>query len=252
MKTLAVIPARFESSRFPGKMLADLNGMPVILHTVKQASKACGLDEVLVATDDTRIFDVVSRAGFPVCMTRTDHQSGTDRIVEAVKDLAVDLVVNVQGDEPFINPGMIDLLIQRMQQTDSPDIATACTSITSLEELKAPSVVKVVLDVNNCALYFSRSIIPFARDQNPETLLNKDVYFRHLGIYAYRKAFLEKWESYPPHPLENIEKLEQLRALARGAKIAVIETEQMVPGIDTPEDLQNALKFLTRLSESPL
>lgn len=249
MKTLAVIPARYDSSRFPGKMLADLAGSPVILRTVRQALKASRLQGVLVATDDARIAEVVTAAGFEACMTRKDHPSGTDRIAEAVADREVDLVVNVQGDEPFIAPELIDRLVSRMQQADAPDIGTACTPIEDAGELAAPSVVKVVRDVNGCALYFSRSLIPFARDDDPVSLLNQGLYFRHLGIYAYRRAFLARWGAMPPHPLEQTEKLEQLRALAHGAKIAVIETRQQAPGIDTPADLQAANVFIQQHPE---
>jgi len=252
LKTLAVIPARYQSTRFPAKMLADLAGQPVVLRTVEQALKAKQVDAVLVATDDERIFNIVEAAGYPVCMTRRDHPSGTDRIVEAVKTLDVDVVVNVQGDEPFMNPEVIDLLILRMQEDDQPEMATACTAITSREDLHSPSVVKVVRDVKGCALYFSRSLIPFARDVEPETLLPDGLYFRHLGIYAYKKSFLESWEGLAPHPLETTEKLEQLRALAYGARIAVIETEQLAPGIDTPEDLERAIHFLNQNTENIL
>ena len=249
MKTVAVIPARYDSSRFPGKMLADLKGSPVILRTVRQALKAKSLQGVLVATDDLRIADVVRTAGFEACMTRKDHPSGTDRIAEAVQNSEADLVVNVQGDEPFIAPELIDRLVARMQEADAPDIATACTPITQRDELHASSVVKVVRDVRGCALYFSRSLIPFARDEDPASLLDQGLYFRHLGIYAYRKSFLETWGGLAPHPLENTEKLEQLRALANGAKIAVIDTAQMAPGIDTPADLTAAEHFIDQHPE---
>ncbi|WFB35062.1 3-deoxy-manno-octulosonate cytidylyltransferase [Kiritimatiellota bacterium B12222] len=250
MKTLAVIPARYESSRFPAKMLADLNGSPVILHTVRQALKASALDEVLVATDDERILKVVEDAGFRACMTRKDHPSGTDRIVEAVKALEVDLVVNVQGDEPFMDPELINRLIFRMQAEDCPDIGTACTPILLASELHEPSVVKVVRDEQGCALYFSRSLIPFVRDEDPAVFLGKGLFFRHLGVYAYRKSFLEGWEHLAPHPLEESEKLEQLRALAHGARIAVIDADQSAPGIDTPADLEQARLYLSQPLES--
>lgn len=252
MRTLAVIPARFDSSRFPGKMLADLKGSPVILRTVRQALQAKSIAEVLVATDDLRIAEVVRAAGFQACMTRKDHPSGTDRIAEAVASREVDLVVNVQGDEPFIAPELIDRLVARMKEADAPDIGTACTPITDAEELVTSSVVKVVRDVKGCALYFSRSLIPFARDEDPVRLLGQGLYFRHLGIYAYRKSFLETWSTLAPHPLETTEKLEQLRALANGAKIAVIDSLQSAPGIDTPDDLCAAITFLDQHPEFSL
>ncbi|MDF3128679.1 3-deoxy-manno-octulosonate cytidylyltransferase [Kiritimatiellaeota bacterium B1221] len=244
MKTVAVIPARYDSSRFPAKMLADLEGKPVILRTVERALKAESLDDVVVATDDRRIWDVVAAAGYRVCMTRKDHPSGTDRIVEAVQTLDVECVVNVQGDEPFMDPGLIDRLVARMQADDAPDVGTACTPITEGADLENPAVVKVVRNQQGCALYFSRSLIPFPRDEDAEDCLGRNLFFRHLGIYAYRRSFLERWESLDPHPLEMTEKLEQLRALAHGARIAVIDSDQTAPGIDTPEDLEAAITYL--------
>ncbi len=252
MKTIAVIPARYDSSRFPAKMLADLQGRPVIVRTVERALKAESLDDVVVATDDQRIFEVVETAGYRACMTRIDHPSGTDRIVEAVQSLDAEWVVNVQGDEPFMDPDLIDRLVARMQAEDAPDIGTACTPITEGVDLKNPSVVKVVRDQQGCALYFSRSLIPFPRDQEAETLLGQNLFFRHLGIYAYRRSFLERWESLDPHPLEMTEKLEQLRALAHGARIAVIDSDQTAPGIDTPEDLKAAIAYLQANPEHAL
>lgn len=249
MKTVAIIPARFASTRFPAKMLAELDGIPIVVRTLRQAAKASSVDEVVVATDDGRIARVVEEAGCKACLTREDHPSGTDRIAEAVGTLDADLVVNVQGDEPFIDPGLIDRLVARMREEDRPDIGTACTPIGTIDELRSPSVVKVVRNERGCALYFSRSVIPFARDEDPSALLDRQVYFRHLGIYAYRRAFLAQWETLPPHPLETTEKLEQLRALAHGASIAVIETCQTAPGIDTPEDLEAAHDFLKQHPE---
>jgi len=244
MKTVAVIPARYESSRFPAKLLADLGGSPVLLWTVRRALQAASLEEVVVATDDTRIFETVEAAGYPVCMTRKNHQSGTDRIAEAVKQLDADIVVNVQGDEPFMDPGLIDRLVARMQAEDAPEIGTACTPILEASDLSNPSVVKVVRDVQGCALYFSRSLIPFPRDVEASDVVDQGLFFRHLGIYAYRTSFLERWETLPPHPLELTEKLEQLRGLAHGARIAVIDSTQTAPGIDTPEDLERARTYL--------
>lgn len=244
MKAAAVIPARYDSSRFPAKMLADLKGKAVILRTVERTLQADALSGVMVATDDERIVRVVSDAGHRACMTRRDHVSGTDRIVEAMAHVDADLIVNVQGDEPFMDPGLINRLVARMNRDDAPDIGTACTPILEAEDLLNPAVVKVVRDEKGCALYFSRSLIPHSRDEAPETLLGKGLYFRHLGIYAYRRRFLEKWSGLPPHPLEQTEKLEQLRALAHGAKIAVIDSDQSAPGIDTPADLEAACAYI--------
>ena len=245
MSVIAVVPARMASTRFPKKMLAPLGGEPLIIRTVRQAHKPKRVDKVLVATDDQQIYDVVHQAGFEVCLTRRDHPSGTDRIAEAVTGTSAELIVNLQGDEPFIDPRVVDQLVERMHQEDQPDMGSACTPITSLAELEDPSIVKVVKDEGNRALYFSRSVIPHCRDEPPETWLGKNIYFRHLGLYAYRSSFLEAWKSLPSHPLENVEKLEQLRALAHGYRIAMIETDQLAPGIDTPEDLKQAETYLS-------
>lgn len=245
MTVTAVVPARFASTRFPQKMLADLGGEPLIIRTVRQAHLPERIDHVLVATDDQRIYDVVEQAGFNVCMTQSDHPSGTDRIAEAASGLSAEVIVNIQGDEPFIDPEVVDRLVDRMRADDQPDMGSACTPIVDPAELNDPSVVKVVKTENDCALYFSRSLIPHSRDVPPESWLQKEIYFRHLGLYAYRPSFLKSWATLPPHPLEQVEKLEQLRALAHGFTIALIESEQLAPGIDTPEDLQAAQAFLS-------
>lgn len=243
MKAVAVIPARYGSQRFPGKMLADLGGKPLFVRTVERARQAGRLEEIWVATDDLRIARAAEREGIPVKMTREDHPSGTDRIAEAVADLDADVVVNVQGDEPFMDPDLINRLVERMAGEPGLEMATASTPIRSEEELTAASVVKVVCSDTGHALYFSRSLIPFCRDVPPETVLSREIYHRHLGIYAYRRSFLLELVRHPPHVLEDLEKLEQLRALALGAKIAVLQTEQPAPGVDTPEDLTAAMRW---------
>jgi 3-deoxy-manno-octulosonate cytidylyltransferase (CMP-KDO synthetase) len=249
MKVIAVVPARFASTRFPGKMMAELGGLPLIVRTARQAQKAQTVDEVLVATDDESIFSVVEQAGIPVCMTCADHPSGTDRIAEAMSGRDADVVVNVQGDEPFLDPRIVDGLVERMRAEDQPDMGSACTPILTKQELMDPSVVKVVRNQAGCALYFSRSLIPYSRDEDPEVHVGRNLYFRHLGLYAYRPSFLEAWTTLTPHPLEQTEKLEQLRALANGYSIALIETEQLAPGIDTPEDLKHAEAYLAEHPE---
>lgn len=243
MSAIGVIPARYGSMRFPAKMLADLHGKPLVLRTVARVRQARLLDEVLLATDDARIAQVAADAGVAVVMTRADHPSGTDRIAEAVAARNADIVVNIQGDEPFMDPDLIDALVRRMQEIPDLEMATAATPIVEAAALLDPSVVKVVCTDAGFAMYFSRSLIPFSRDAAPETLLTQAVYFRHLGIYAYRRDFLLGLVTHPPHPLEMIEKLEQLRALALGARIAVIPTVQPAPGVDTPEDLETARGF---------
>ncbi len=244
MKAVAVIPARFGSSRFPAKMLADLDGKPVFVRTIEQARRASSLDAVLLATDDERIANAARAHGVPFRMTRPDHPSGTDRIAEAIQGLEADIVVNVQGDEPFIDPSLIDALVDRMRSDPDLSMATAKTPILRASDLLEPSVVKVVCSDQGLALYFSRSLIPHPRDLPAETLLDRNLFFRHLGIYAYRKDFLLRFVSLPPHPLELTEKLEQLRALALGARIAVLDAQPSGPGIDTPADLQAALLYL--------
>jgi 3-deoxy-manno-octulosonate cytidylyltransferase (CMP-KDO synthetase) len=240
MKTIGIIPARYHSTRFPGKMLEDLGGLPLVVRTAQRAEKADCLDEIWVATDDDRIEAAVKQAGFSCLRTRDDHPSGTDRIAEAVQSLDADVVVNVQGDEPFVSPETLQRLATRMAEADAPAMATAMTPIHSESELFDLSVVKVVCNVEGCALYFSRAAIPHARDGSPGSLMQQGLYFRHLGLYAYRRSFLEAWTTLRPHPLEETEKLEQLRALANGFSIAVIETKETAPGIDTPQDLRAA------------
>jgi 3-deoxy-manno-octulosonate cytidylyltransferase (CMP-KDO synthetase) len=250
MNAVAVIPARYGSTRFPAKMLADLGGKPIFVRSVERARLAGSLERVLLATDDERIASAARAAGVDYCMTRADHPSGTDRIAEAVADIPADIVVNVQGDEPFIDPALIDRLVQCLRDDPALHMATACTAIRRAEELHEPSVVKVVRDSRNMALYFSRSLIPFSRDVPAETLLDRGLYFRHLGIYAYRREFLMEFVRLPPHVLEETEKLEQLRALAHGARIAVLETTQTAPGIDTPADLEAARLYWKTLEPS--
>jgi len=245
VSAVAVIPARYGSQRFPGKMLADLGGKPLFVRTVERARQAKRLSEVWVATDDVRIAEVAEREGIPVKMTRGDHPSGTDRIAEAVADLDADVIVNVQGDEPFMDPTLIDQLVGRMLEEPGLEMATAATPIRSREDLFAASVVKVVCSDAGHALYFSRSVIPFCRDVAPESVLDREVYLRHLGIYAYRRDFLLALVRQPPHVLETLEQLEQLRALALGARIAVVRTEQPAPGVDTPEDLAAAKRWMS-------
>jgi 3-deoxy-manno-octulosonate cytidylyltransferase (CMP-KDO synthetase) len=240
MKIAGIIPARYGSTRFPGKMLEDLGGKPLVVRTAEQAAKADRLREIWVATDDDRIEEAVRASGIRVIRTRADHPSGTDRIAEAVQSIGADLVVNVQGDEPFVSPDTLNALAERMLREDAPEMGTARTPISSVEELRDPSVVKLVCDVRGCALYFSRAPIPHARDEDPAGLMRDGLYFRHLGLYAYRREFLERWGTFPPHPMEETEKLEQLRALANGASIAVIEARETAPGIDTPEDMRRA------------
>lgn len=254
MKTYGIIPSRFGSSRFPGKPLAVLAGKPLVAWVVEAVKKASSLDEVLVATDDERIAEAVRRCGGVAVMTPSELPSGTDRIACAARLRCAevgagkadfdddDILVNVQGDEPLIDPALVDALATKLKTDGRWDMATAVTPIKSAEDLAAKSVVKVVLDRDDGALYFSRSQIPCVRDGSPD--LSSGLFVRHLGIYAYRGAFLKRYIAEPPCDLEKAEKLEQLRALWMGAKIAVVKTEDEGVGVDTPEDAERVSKIL--------
>ena len=235
MKILGIIPSRYGSSRFPGKPLHPLCGKPLVAWVVEAVKKAKALDDVIVATDDDRIVAAVEAYGGRAVMTPSELPSGTDRIACAAGDFADDdILVNIQGDEPLISPDLIDALVGRMKEGTKWDMATAVTPIKSLDDLNAKTVVKVVLDRDDGALYFSRAPIPCDRDHEPD--IASGLWVRHLGIYAYRGAFLKKYIAEPPCDLEKTEKLEQLRALWMGAKIAVIRTADEGVGVDTPED----------------
>ena len=235
MKTLGIIPSRYGSSRFPGKPLHLLCGKPLVAWVVEAVKKAKTLDDVIVATDDDRIVAAVEAHGGRAVMTPSELPSGTDRIACAAGDFADDdILVNIQGDEPLISPDLIDALVGRMKEGTKWDMATAVTPIKSLDDLNAKTVVKVVLDRDDGAVYFSRAPIRCDRDHEPD--ISSGLWVRHLGIYAYRGAFLKKYISEPPCDLEKTEKLEQLRALWMGAKIAVIRTDDEGVGVDTPED----------------
>jgi len=233
---VGVIPARLASQRLPGKCLIPICGKPLVCWVVERALQATRLDSVVVATDDRRILEAVEGIGADAVMTDPHHSSGTDRVEEAVRTRRADVVVNIQGDEPMIEPALIDALSAAMTGGASWDMATAATPIRRSEEIHDPGVVKVVFDEEGRALYFSRSVIPHVRDSGdkPERLLH----WRHLGVYAYRRCFLEKFVATPVCATERSEKLEQLRALHIGARIRVIETEDSGMGVDTPQDVQ--------------
>ncbi len=233
MRVIGVIPSRWGSTRFPGKSLYPLCGKPLVQWVVEAVKKARALDEVIVATDDVRIGDAV-RGFVKVVMTRADHPSGTDRVAEAAQAKDDDIVINIQGDEPLIEPGLIDALAARMKNDPGWAMATAACPIRTVRDLEARTVVKVVLARDGGALYFSRLPIPCRRDGAAD--LASGLYLRHLGIYAYRGAFLKQLVKEPPCALEQTECLEQLRALYIGGRIAVIQTEDQGVGVDTPED----------------
>ena len=236
----AVIPARYASTRFPGKPLADLGGKPMVVRVCERA-RASGADPVCVATDDARIAEAVRKHGFDARMTRAGHASGTERIAEAAVQMGLAdeaIVVNVQGDEPLIAPPLIAKVAAALQANPQASVATACHPIHDAAEFANPNVVKAVLNAKGEALYFSRAGIPHPRSGAPQAL-------RHVGIYAYRAAFLERYASLAPSPLEVAEQLEQLRVLWHGYRIAtVIEEGAIPPGVDTPADLQAVLKLL--------
>ena len=236
MRKIGVIPSRYGSTRFPGKPLCMICGKPMVQWVVEAVERASELDETLVATDDGRIASAVAAFGGKAVMTPSDLPSGTDRVAMAAAPVGDDdIVVNIQGDEPLIDPALIDELVRRMAADTRWAMATAAAPIASLDDLNAKSVVKVVLDAEDAALYFSRLPIPFRRDGEPD--LSSGLYWRHLGIYAYRGAFLKRFVAAPPSALEKTESLEQLRALDMGARILVLKTVDTGVGVDTPEDV---------------
>jgi len=243
MKIIGVIPARYGSKRFPGKVLADVLGKPLIQRVYEQARKAELLDEVLVATDNQEIFKVVERFGGKVVMTSSECRSGTDRLAEVAVNREEDIFVNIQGDEPLIPPQLISEVAQALIRDKTIGIATAARKITTREELANPNVVKVVIDNDGFALYFSRAQIPYIR--HPIAPGNvSSVSYKHLGLYAYRKQFLLNFARMEQGLLEKVEDLEQLRILEMGHKIKVVITELDSLGVDTQEDLEKVRKIL--------
>lgn len=250
---IAIIPARYASTRLPGKLLLDIAGKPLILHTLEQAAKARTVSRVIVATDDERIFDVVNASGGEAVMTSTDHHSGSDRIAEVAENLHEgSIIVNVQGDEPVISPNTIDQAVEALINDEHADIATTCEAITSKrDELLNGNVVKVVVGDSGYAIYFSRSPMPFPREaalrfngdpgraieEEPELL---SIFRKHTGLYVYRREYLLRFTKMPQTKLEKIEMLEQLRALENGAKIRVVEVDEPSIGVDTADDLEKA------------
>jgi 3-deoxy-manno-octulosonate cytidylyltransferase (CMP-KDO synthetase) len=236
-----IVPARYASTRFPGKPLCDLAGRPMVVHVCERAKKS-GAAAVHVATDDERIAAAVRSHGFSAVMTSPDHPSGTDRLAEAAKKLRLKdsaVVVNVQGDEPLISPKLISQVARVLMKRKDAKISTACHAIHDAAALANPNVVKVVLDREGYALYFSRSQVPYPREAGATC-------YRHAGIYGYGVGFLKKFARLEPAPLERAEALEQLRALWHGYRIAVIVSEtEIPPGVDTPEDLEAVRKMVS-------
>src|ERR1039457_2978104 len=247
MKITAVIPARYASVRFPGKALALIEGKPMIQHVYERTVRASLVDSVIVATDDERICLAVTAFGGNCRMTGVDHETGTDRLAEAAQDLDADIIVNVQGDEPLIAPEMIDQAIRPFLADPSLRMGTLKTRIKCLHDFLSPNVVKVVTDLQDNALYFSRSPLPFFRDRwqdlkDESFVSGKMLCFKHVGLYVFRRDFLVEFAAMTPTFLEISEKLEQLRAVENGVRIRVVETEFESIGVDTPDDLVKAQK----------
>ena len=253
---IAIIPARYASTRLHGKMLLNIAGKPLVLHTLEQAAKARTVSRVIVATDDERIFNVVTENGGEVVMTSPDHHSGSDRLAEVAEHLPEgSIIVNVQGDEPMISPNTIDRAVEALIDDENADIATTCEPIGSLWELLNGNVVKVVIGDRGHALHFSRSPMPWPREaslryggdpnqaieEEPELLSN---FRKHTGLYVYRREYLLEFTKMPQTRLEQFEMLEQLRALENGAKIRVVEVDETSIGVDTAEDLERVRSIL--------
>ncbi|MGD0540239.1 MAG: 3-deoxy-manno-octulosonate cytidylyltransferase [Tepidisphaeraceae bacterium] len=242
MAAICVIPARFSSTRFPGKVVASDTGKPLVQHVVERAKAARRISDVIVAADDSRIVDTLAAYGTRCAMTSPEHLSGTDRVAEVARSLSESIIVNVQGDEPEIEAQTIDALVDRLEKGDG-DMATAATPFAAGDDPADANLVKVVIGLDGKALYFSRSKIPFVRDPAGAS---RPAYYLHQGIYAYRREFLLELASWPPTPLEQSEKLEQLRVLEHGRSIDVILTRRAVHGIDTPKQYEEFVKRYQR------
>ncbi|MFB4331513.1 3-deoxy-manno-octulosonate cytidylyltransferase [Paenibacillus sp. CR_12] len=239
MKVVAVIPARYGSTRFPGKPLANIKGKAMIEHVYLNVLQAKSISEVLVATDDQRIIDKVEAFGGKCILTSGNHQTGTDRIAECLSVINADIIINVQGDEPLIDGKMLDELIQSFKEHPELQMATFKSKIKHLSDVDDPNVVKVITNSDGKAIYFSRSPIPYNRD------MRDDVdYYKHIGVYAYKKSFLSQFVKLQQSPLELAESLEQLRALENGISIKVVDTDHILISVDTPEDLKRVEDYL--------
>lgn len=240
MKVIAMIPARYGATRFPGKLMADLGGKPVIVRTYEATIATELFDDVYVVTDSKIIKDAVEKSGGKAIMSILEHECGTDRIAEAVENLDIDIVVNVQGDEPFVKKDSLQKVIEVFYKEDGGqiDLASLMQEITDWKDITDPNSVKVIVDQNNYALYFSRSIIPYPRDKNAGAR-----YFEHIGVYAFRKQAILDFYNLPMLSMEATEKIECIRFLEYGKKIKMVETDFMGIQIDTPEDLERSKKY---------
>lgn len=242
-KVVAIIPARYASERFPGKVIATLAGKPLVVHTYERTLRARLVSEIIIATDDERVVEAVAPFGAVTVMTGSDHRTGTDRIAEVAKGLDADIIVNVQADEPLVDPRLIDATIQPLLDDPGLPMATARHRMDDPALIADPNRVKVVCDADRNALYFSRSPIPFIRDAGHDPR-SESIYWQHIGLYVFRREFLLKYAALPETPLERYEKLEQLRVLEHGYRMAVVDAEQPGIGVDTPEDLDRAREAL--------
>ncbi len=243
MKIIGVIPARFASTRFPAKVVANISGKPMIEHVYTRAKQCRHLDDVLIACDHDYVFKLAKNFGAKVVMTDPNHPSGSDRIAEAVKDLDVEIVVNIQGDEPFIDPETIDSLALMLKEDPQCLMGTVIKEIANKEDFQDSNVVKCVVDSQGYALYFSRAPIPYNRNVIRPSGLKQ---YKHLGVYAYRKDFLLQYKSWPKSILETTEQLEQLRVLEKGHRIRTVVTTMESVAVDTPEDLKKAEQWFAQ------
>jgi 3-deoxy-manno-octulosonate cytidylyltransferase (CMP-KDO synthetase) len=240
-QVLAVIPARHASIRFPGKPLANIAGRPMIQHVFERVRQAKKVSRVVVATEDDRIKKAVEAFGGEAILTRPDHRTGTDRVAEVATHIEAEIYVNVQGDEPLIDPGTIDSLVESMLENDEIKIGTPCAAIDLPKDVMDPNIVKVVRDFEGNALYFSRAPIPWVRDTNATTAPH---FWKHLGLYAFRRDALLEFPTLPPGELEAIEQLEQLRWLENGFHIGVVETDYDAVSVDVPSDVERVEKLI--------
>ncbi len=238
---LAVIPARYASTRFPGKPLTLIAGRPMIQHVVDRVRAAGRVSAIVVATEDDRIMKAAAEFGAQAIMTRSDHRTGTDRVAEVAVHMPADIYVNVQGDEPLIDPVAIDAVIEAMAEDDEIQIATPCSAILAPNDIMDPNIVKVVTDFEGNALYFSRAPIPWVRDTGAKVAAR---HWKHIGLYAFRRAALLEFPTLPPGELERLEQLEQLRWLENGFRIRVVETQYDAVSVDVPEDVARVEKIL--------
>lgn len=246
MNAIGVIPARYSASRFEGKVLADILGKPMIQHVWERAKKARVLDDVIIACDDERVASVAKSFGANIVLTAKAHVCGTDRIIEVINPLDVKVVVNIQGDEPLISPIAIDTVARTLLDNDKLSMVTLMKKITDADEIADPNVVKVVVDKNNFALYFSRAAIPF---YPANTEAQEKFCFKHIGLYGYTKDFLFTYKNLPVSRLEKTERLEQLRVLEEGYRIKLVETKYDTVGVDVPLDLEKVKEYLRKEKE---